>query len=360
MPQETVGYVKLEWTCKRCGSKNAGTTKICVTCGNVMSETDKFDLPAQQELIKDDKEIAAAQAGADITCKYCGARNRGDATICSQCSADLKEGTARQAGQVLGAFDATAKPDVKCPYCGELNPATALKCKKCAGALREAQRPIDQPKPMVKAATSPANTGLLAVIGVAVLAVCVVVFILMSRTSDTIAAVQGVQWERSIAIMGFRPVTHQTWQDQIPSGAQQGACTEKVRSTQSNPAPNADKVCGTPYTVDQGNGTAKVVQDCEYQVKDQWCDYTRDEEVVVDTAIARGTDMNPQWPALNLLAGQRQGDRAEKYQVTFSSDGKTYPYEPKDAAEFAQYTIGSRWTLKVNGLGGVVSVEAAK
>ena len=44
MPQETVGYVKLEWTCKRCGSKNPGTTRICAACGNVMSEADKFDL----------------------------------------------------------------------------------------------------------------------------------------------------------------------------------------------------------------------------------------------------------------------------------------------------------------------------
>jgi hypothetical protein len=32
MPQETVGFVNLEWICKRCGSKNPGTTKICVGC----------------------------------------------------------------------------------------------------------------------------------------------------------------------------------------------------------------------------------------------------------------------------------------------------------------------------------------
>jgi DNA-directed RNA polymerase subunit RPC12/RpoP len=358
MPQETVGYVKLEWTCKRCGSKNVGTTKICAACGNVMSDTDKFDLPAQQELIKDEKEIAAAQVGPDITCKYCGARNRGDATICSQCSAELKEGTARQAGQTLGAFDTTARPDVKCPYCGELNPATALKCQKCAGSL--ARRPVDQPKPVAQPVAKPANTGLLAVIGLAVLAVCVFLFIQMTRTSDTGATVQAVQWQRSIAIMGLAPVTRETWEDQIPSGAQKGSCIDKVRRTQSNPAPNADKVCGTPYTVDQGNGTAKVVQDCEYQVKDQWCKYTREELGVVDTAIARGTDDNPLWPKLNLLAGQQAGDRTEKYDISFSSDGKKYPYTTDDAAEFARYTIGSRWTLKINGLGGVVSVEAAR
>lgn len=54
MPQETVGYVNQEWMCKHCGSKNPGTTKICASCGNVMSATDKFELPAQQELSKDE------------------------------------------------------------------------------------------------------------------------------------------------------------------------------------------------------------------------------------------------------------------------------------------------------------------
>jgi ribosomal protein L40E len=353
MPQETLGYVNLEWTCKRCGSKNAGTTKICATCGNVMSETDKFDLPAQQVLIKDEQEIAAAQVGPDITCKYCGARNRGDAKICSQCGADMKEGTARQAGQVLGAFDATAKPDVKCPYCGEMNPATALKCQKCAGSL--AKRPIEEPKPAAPpVAASGPSRGLMAAFFIFLVAGCAFFLIMSSRTNDTLASVQGVQWQRSIEILGFRPVTREAWEDQIPAGAQKGGCFEKVRRTQSEPAPHADKVCGTPYTVDQGNGVAKVVQDCEYQVKDQWCDYTRDEEVVVDTAVASGSAGNPAWPVLNLPAGEREGNRAEKYLVTFSSEDKRFSYEAQDATEFAQYTIGSRWKLKVNGFSAIV------
>jgi len=47
MSQETVGYVQLEWTCKRCGSKNPGTQKTCANCGNPMSEQDQFELPSQ-------------------------------------------------------------------------------------------------------------------------------------------------------------------------------------------------------------------------------------------------------------------------------------------------------------------------
>ena len=357
MPQETVGFVKLEWTCKRCGSKNPGTTRICATCGNVMSETDKFDLPAQQELIKDEKEIAQAQVGPDITCKYCGARNRADATNCSQCSADLKEGASRKAGEVLGAFDAAPKPDVKCPYCGALNPANALKCQNCAGSL--AKRPTDQPVPKPVAAPKKSG-GMNKLIVVGVIAVIGIILFMLFRTTDTSAAVQSVQWQRSIEILEQRPVTHQTWQDQVPTGAQRGSCTEKVRSTQNDPAPNSDKICGTPYTIDQGNGTAKVVQDCKYQVKDQWCDYTQPEWIVIDAVVEQGNDLKPRDPALSLRADQREGDHTETYEVVFSSEGKQYKYSPGNASDFAQFTIGSRWTLKVNALGGVTSVQAAK
>src|SRR5512140_3863088 len=211
MPQETIGYVKLVWTCKRCGSKNPGTTKICSSCGNVMSATDKFELPAQQELIKDEAVIAKAERGPDVTCKYCGARNAADATICSQCNADLTQATAREAGAVLGAFSDEKKPDVKCPSCGALNPATAFKCSNCAGTLRVAQRPLDQAKPARSVASSQGNrTGLFIAAGVFIVAV-IVCGLLLFRTSDTTAAVQGVQWQRAIKIMEQRPVEHQTW-----------------------------------------------------------------------------------------------------------------------------------------------------
>jgi ribosomal protein L40E len=357
MPQETVGYVNLEWTCKRCGSKNPGTTKICASCGNVMSETDKFELPAQQELIKDEAVIAKAERGPDITCKYCGARNAADAKICSQCSADLTEGTARQAGEVLGAFSAEKKPDVKCPYCGALNPATALKCSNCAGSL--AQRPVDQVKAPPAAPAKANRLPLFIGIGVGIVAL-IVCGLLLFRTSDTLAAVQGVQWQRAIEIMEERPVQHETWRDQIPSSADVGSCALKVRGTQDQPAPNAEKICGTPYTVDTGSGVGKVVQDCQYQVKDDWCAYTQLEWTVVDSAVLKGAEANPQWPAVNLRADQREGDREETYVVFFASDDKQYQMTVASAGELAKYVVGSRWKLKVNTLGGVVGAERAQ
>jgi ribosomal protein L40E len=354
MPQETVGFVNLEWTCKRCGSKNPGTTKICASCGNVMSETDKFDLPAQQELIKDEAVIAKAERGPDTTCKYCGARNAADAKICSQCSADLTEATARKSGEVLGAFSTEKKPNVKCPYCGAMNPATALKCSNCAGSL--AIRPVDQAKAAPPVSAKVSRLPLFIGIGIVVVAV-ILCGLLFFRTTDTSAAVKGVQWQRAIEIMEERPVKYATWRDQVPSGAALGACELKVRGTQNEPAPNAEKICGTPYTIDTGTGVGKVVQDCEYEVKDNWCAYTQIEWTVVDTAEVKGTDFNPRWPAVNLGVDQREGDRAEAYVVFFSADGKEYQMTVASAGDLVKYVVGSRWQLKVNALGGVVSAE---
>ena len=358
MPQETVGYVNLEWTCKRCGSKNPGTTKICASCGNVMSQTDKFDLPAQQELITDESVIAKAKAGPDVTCPFCGARNSAGAQNCSQCSAELTGAVARKSGEVLGAFSAEKKPDVKCPYCGALNPATALKCQNCAGSL--AQRPSDRPQ--TDRAAPPkrtTKTGLYVGISVAVIAL-IMCALLLFRTSDTAALVKNVQWQRTIEIMEQRPVEHETWRDEIPANTRLGSCALKVRHTQDDPAPNSNKVCGTPYTIDTGTGAGKVVQDCKYEVKDNWCTYTQQEWVVVDSAVAKGTDVNPQWPDLKLLRDQREGDRQESYSVVFESEGKEYTLSVPTANELDRYTLGSRWKLKVNALGGVVAAEPAQ
>jgi uncharacterized Zn-finger protein len=362
MPQqETLGYVELEWTCKRCGTKNPGSQRTCSGCGGAMSDQDQFELPAQQVLITDEQALKEAELGPDVHCPFCGTRNKAGSKTCIQCGGDLVGGAARQADQVMGAFQAQPTPDVPCPYCSTLNPANALQCSKCGGSLKQlaAHTPPAQPAPT----GNRLKLGLV-IVGVAALALCIcgIVFgVLSARTTDTVGAVQAVSWERTIQIMEQRPVTHEDWQDRIPSGAQRGTCARKVRSTQGQPAPGAEKVCGTPYTIDQGSGKGKVVQDCEYQVYDSWCKYTVNEWTEVDKAIAKGNDLTPQWPDVRLRSsGQREGNRDEKYEVTFSAGNKNPKYSPKDAAEFTKFSVGSRWTLKVNTFGTIIDVQPTK
>jgi len=354
MAEKELGYVELEWRCPSCGNRNPGSAKTCKQCGAALSDKVQFEQAPQEQIIADKEKIAAAAAGADIQCAYCNATNPATAKKCKQCGADLTEGKAREAGQVLGGFRDQPAPPLKCPSCGAENPATALKCAQCGAALL-------QPKP--QAAPPPAKGGFPVGILIAVLlGICALVGVflaLSARTSDLTAEVTGLTWRRAIAIEALSPVTRETWRDEVPANAPLGQCTRKVHHTQPNPAPGAKEVCGTPYTVDQGSGYGKVVQQCVYEVYADWCEYQAMEWRVVNTLVAQGADLNPIWPELRLVNDQRAGGRQEEYQVKFIANDKTYTFTPPNSNDFVQFQPGSRWKLKVNTFGAITGVEPA-
>ena len=357
MVKKTLGYVELEWTCPSCGARNPGTEESCQSCGVEMPDDIEFELPVQQELDTSAETAARVAAGPDIHCPYCGARNPGNATSCSQCGGDLSEGARRAKGKVLGAHQAGPVPDVTCPHCGATNPAVATKCSSCGGDL-ERERPVSRPAPS-KPRKQP--TPLVVGIVLAALLACflAVYFIFLRGSSEVVAIVQDVEWTYEIAIEELGPVTHEDWRDEVPSNARLGGCKPKEHRVQDEPAPNATEVCGTAYVEDAGTGQGEVVQDCEYHVYDDWCEYTIDEWKSVGKEAAGGHDFNPAWPALNLEANQQEGERFEEYKVVFDDDGKTYVYSPNDLQEFRGFEIGSKWNVETNMLGGVTSVEPA-
>jgi hypothetical protein len=324
MTQETLGYVRLEWTCRRCGGKNPGPEKLCIHCGASLDEQDQFELPETTEFITDAEELKKAAAGPDIHCPYCETRNPAGSTVCKQCGGSLAEGEVRAKGHIVGA---PPKP-------------------------RAAPRPA---APKAKGLPWYLFAGL----AVLLLVCCVGAYLLTRPSKDINGVVRDVSWERRISIEALQPVSHEDWRDEIPSDARLGNCRKKEHHIQSEePAlgVEAEKVCGTPYTIDQGSGYGKVVQDCEYKVYADWCEYTREEWQEVDDASASGHDLNPYWPQVNLASGQREGERSEKYNVNFDTEGKSYTYHPR-ADEFPGFDIGSKWVLSVNALGGITSVE---
>lgn len=368
MARKKLGYVELEWTCPACSRRNPGSRKSCLGCGLAMPEGLSFELPAQQTLDTSAETEAQVAAGPDIHCPYCGARNPGNAQKCVQCSGDLSEGVRRAQGQVLGALQTEKLPDVACPHCGAMNQATAVKCVQCGGPLpkQSASRPPhiipQQPVPPNQSApakrSSPFVWLMLAFIG---LVGCAVLFTILtnSKTTETIATVRQVEWSYAIHVEQLMPVTREDWRDRVPAGAQISSCTRRVRRTVPDPVPGATEVCGTPYVRDTGTGKGEVVQDCQYQVTDDWCKYTVQEWQVVNDVVAKGTDLNPHWPAVSLLAGQREKGRSESYKVLLDADGKNYTYSPKDLQSFRAFTPGSRWVITVNALGGVRSLRPA-
>jgi hypothetical protein len=364
MPQETLGYVEMEWTCQRCGTKNPGLQKTCKACGAAMPVEQQFEKPVEGQLIADKEKLEEAKKGADIHCPFCGTRNTGDAKTCVNCGGDLTKGQKREAGQVVGAYAPHSNVKVKCPACGTENTASASHCVSCGRPLGSSAHAPAPAAPAARPATK--MPAWLPIVGGFVLLLCLCglgFFIFQSfNTTDTVATVQSVRWLRTIGIEARAPVDKQDWADRLPSEAEVGRCELRKREVQSQPDPNrrSDKVCGTPYTIDEGNGVSRVVQDCQYEIYDDFCEYTVMEWREVERMEARGGDLSPRWPLVNLANGQREGQRNEQYEILFATDGQTYVFTVNDEQTFAQFTAGSRWTLKVNGFGAVTDVEPTR
>jgi len=358
MAEKELGYVELVWICKQCGTKNPGRQKTCTNCGAARCADVQLELPAEQNLIADAEVLKETGHGADIHCPYCNAPNRGDAEVCVQCGGKLAGGKVRPHGQVLGAYQSGPAAQVRCPACNSLNHPDAPRCQNCGAALGEAPAPAAAPA----AAKIPARpkAAIFIIAALVGLVICVGLGFMLAqgmRTSELTGVVEGMKWERTMEVLEQQPVEHETWKDIIPSGASMGECRDEIRRVQAEPVAGAEEVCGTPYTVDQGNGVAKVVQNCEYRIYEPYCSYIVDEWVVADVLQLDGSDMNPEWPSFTFSGEQREGQRSENYQVIFSAGGERYVYTTGNAREYAQFTRGSEWLLEVNAFGAVTGLQ---
>lgn len=357
MAKKSLGYTELEWTCPFCGTRNPGTAEKCSGCHAPQPADVEFEQAAQDTLITDKDKIARAKAGPDAHCPFCNARNPANASQCSECLADLTDATKRESGTVIGSHRAKAAPDVTCPSCSQMNPAAAMSCASCGASLAETREAKTEAPPPAKSGNKTITYAIIGVVVAALILCCGTFTILSSRTEDVSGQVTGVQWVRTIDVEGLVPVEHETWRDEVPAGAVLGACREKVHHTQPDSVPGSIEVCGEPYTVDTGTGVGEVVQDCEYQVYADSCEYVIDEWQVVDTLRKEGSDSNPTWPNLQLASDQRESDRDTDYIIIFRTDGKTYTYETNSEAEFNAAEIGSDWILKINTFDIINEIE---
>ena len=353
--QKTVAYTNSKGPCLFWATRNPATANPSPGRNAPTPADTRFEQAAEEKLITDEAKVAEIKAGPDIHCPFCGARNAAGATTCVQCMGDLTDAAKREQGRGGGAHPGKPAADVACPYCGAVNPASAMTCKQCNSSLTE---PREKPKAETAVPAAPNRNMTYIIVGVAAVIVllCGAFFFFANRTDDVVGTVSDVSWERIIAVEALRPVERQNWQDQIPAGAEILSCEQEVRSTQSNPAPNSVEVCGTPYTVDTGTGAGEVVQDCEYEVYDDYCRYTAEEWTVIDQIRLEGNDLNPRWPEFQPAAGERAGAQDASYVIIFRTDGDTYEYETSEN-EFSQAEIGSEWILKINAFNQITEIE---
>lgn len=364
MPKETLGYVKLEWTCPKCGTRNPGPEKTCLSCGAPQPENVAFEQPAQQKLLENQEEIEKAKAGADIHCGFCGTRNPAGSKLCTQCGADLLEGKKRESGSVVGAFITGPVRQVECPNCGTKNPETSLKCSQCGSSLQKigqvtGSQAADSGTPAKPRLAWPGMLAL-AAIGILCLVVVVGLLVMAGKTEGMNGVVENVNWSTTVAILGLQQVEYSGWLEEIPTDAQIGECSMRVHHTQEEEAANSTKVCGTPYTVDEGSGFGQVVQDCYYEVMQDFCSYTTMEWRQVDVAELQGSDTSPVWAEPRLTEGQRLGEKGQTYTVVFDTPEGTITYTTSDYDLFRQLQPGSEWQLNINSFGNILSVEPSQ
>ncbi len=356
MAKKVLGYTELEWTCPNCNSRNKGALKSCAGCGAAQPANVEFHEPIRQELIEDEQTLAKAKAGPDVHCAFCGVRNPAGTETCINCGANLAQGTKRETGNVIAAFVEKPETTIACPNCGHQNPDSALTCTTCGASIqslnqKEQIQPIAAPKTSRKL-----PVWMIALIGLIAVGACLLIMSLF-RTRDTAAQVTNRNWERIVVLEQFGPVQREEWRDQLPAEGMIITCQEKFRYESAEPVSGAEEVCATPYTVDEGSGFGKVVQDCIYRVYEDYCKYQINEWAGVNEVVLQGNNNSPDWlnPALNQ--DQRLGERTERYQIVFDADGASRTFTTSDLALYQQALIGSKWTLKVNSLGQIVDAE---
>jgi hypothetical protein len=347
--RESKGFIELEWVCPNCNGRNKGSKKTCENCGAPQPENVKFQRASDEKFVTDQNAVAAAKAGADIHCGFCGTRNPATAKTCSQCGGDLAEGRKRQAGQLMQAPPAPPKA-VTCTNCGFENPGAERVCKQCGAPLPAAAIPEQKPlqavaSPALKAQRKKTNWLLFGGIGAFLLICCIALFALFLIPSKSVhGTVASVYWQTSVPVQEVQAVNYSNERGSPPSDAYNVSC-----HTESH------EVC-EDKTVDQGNGYAEVVRECHNE-DTQYCSYTVDEWKTIQTYDLSGYDLYPQYDQPTLYNSQRLGTASENFTVTFSTSDGTEAYSPSSVTDFQQFQIGSTWTIKLNALGNIVSVQ---
>ena len=351
--RRTLGYIQNEWTCPNCGTRNKGGVKTCENCGSPQPENVQFELPSEQKFVTDEAALKAAQEGPDIHCPFCGTRNPASAKTCSQCGGDLTGGKAREAGRIMQAPPVSQQPSViNCDNCGTENPSSNTVCSNCGSPLPKVTAPAIASMPAVGTSLgqlkAPKKTNWLLIGGIlAVLAICGVALaaLFFFPSKSVKATVTNVHWQTSVPVQEIRAVDYNDEPGSPPSGAYDVSCHD-----------DSHDVC-EQKTIDKGNGYSEVVQECHTETQ-KYCSYTLDEWRTIQSYPLEGNDLRPVYESPNVSSGQRLGDSSEDLTVTFSTpNGQQETYSPGSVTEFQQFTVGSTWTLKMNAVGGIVSVE---
>ncbi len=344
-------FIQLEWECPNCDARNPGPAQSCESCGAPQPENVEFLAPAERKYVTDEKSLERAMAGADIYCAFCETRNPATQVECIQCGADLAEGKKRASGGEVRRR--AAETHLPCPSCGAENGSSSHTCVQCGSPLMPETSFAASTTPKMMAGTQasvkPVSKGKVgwivgALLFLLICCIGIVSFLALAPSKTVQGTVEQVHWETRVTLEEEKEVHYDDRIGSPPSDAYDVSCrTER------------EEVC-TERTVDQGNGFAEVVEDCDTQSR-EYCSYSVMEWQTVETFTLDGYDYAPQYASPSLGAQQRLGNSSVDYLVTFSTSEGAIDYSVNNLDEFRLYQVGSNWTLTLNRLGGIISVE---
>lgn len=397
--------IEMLWDCPIGHKRQLGRNTKCTECGRPKTEEDEYYMPdegAYAPEVTDKEMLADALAGPNWTCKFCGCHERRNDDECANCGVPQKDGDSevweRDQKQ---RFDAINPPPME-----DSPPPSEYSVPV---------RPKRQWRRLGKYIGGALGTTLLC--GTIVYA-CVphpekarVQSVSWSRTIDV--ARESVVREQGFSPSGdafnvanegmkyhhtdHRIVGHHTeWTTERYQSGQDctpiprvcrdipKTCTTTPRTcrksncrSNKNGYATCDESCSGGNTVCSGGGqscsgggqsctprystrqvphTVNDYQDfpifAPYYSWDAWR-WSRNR-----TAAASGTDLEVKWPDPQLSLHEREAGRSESFRVVFSGkEGKAREWTPKDEGDFRRFAIDSKWTLEVDRLGVIHSVN---
>jgi len=348
MAKRSSKFIQLEWECPGCDARNPGPEQSCLSCGAPQPDNVDFVVPAERKFVTDEELLKRAKAGADIYCAFCETRNPATAETCVQCGADLAEGERRKAGREVR--QRAAEKMILCPNCEAENVSSNSTCGECGAPLareKVASAQLDAQRissPQAQNRRTPKRNWIIGAV-LTFIAVCVAgLLFLFSPSESADGIVSQVHWQTRLPLQEEREAHYSNERGNPPSDAYDVSCHTEC-----------EEVC-TERTVDQGNGFAEVVEECETR-SEEYCSYSVLEWQTIETLTLEGNDFSPEYANPSLSSVQRLGSESAEYTVTFSVDSGTLNYTLDSLDEYRQFQIGSEWTLNMNRLGGVVSIE---
>jgi hypothetical protein len=354
------------WDCQSCGSVEIlGRHPICPRCGFPRPQGTRFYLLEDEPEVTDTPQLAAARAGANWLCEFCGASVPADLPKCTQCSA--LRGTSPQ--QTVRDYNLG-----QVPRTGDGTPPPA----KPAG-----------PQPLLAVTADarkrrPTFGCLTLLIGLVVLGFVTTAFLIVPRSRQV--TVEAVGWERTIQVEQLRNVTEQGWSvpptGKVLSEQQAVHHTNQVLDhyeTRTRQVSERVQVGTEQYVSgrrDLGNGYFEDITSTRPVYENQSRTETYQEPVYRQVPVYRtqytyaidrwmpdrvaktaAQDHAPHWPVVEASDTVRPGARTERLWVRLKDkQGKIYTLTvPED--RWRRLKVGGRHLVHLNVLGKATTVE---